>query len=128
MNPLEQGMLVSLLLPLVALPSAHDQTHYCGEAAQMRLLNLPPSEIDSATEITHSSIVYVGDRFAGYLYRTRQGAIYFNMGEVGNSMVKVSPEDQRTVADALNVQAVHGIQPVATQPVPTGAVSIVACY
>lgn len=93
----------------------------------MRQLNLPANNTSQSTEIAHASVIYVGDRFVGFLYATQSAGEYLHFGPVGEPS-NVAFADERLAAGALGAQASSGFQRLTPEHASLVGVNIMACY
>lgn len=87
---------------LAADTPTQTQISYCRRAEQMRNTNLPANDASAATDIVHSSVVYYGEAFAGIVYITRNGHVFYQNGLINPiGAPAANGEAERNVADAL---------------------------
>lgn len=93
----------------------------------MKLLNIPLNSGSRDTEIVHTSIVFVANRFTGFLYRTRDQKTWVHLGDTGLGPIP-AVSDMADGAHAFGVDPTVGFQRVQSNDVPMGDVSIISCY
>ena len=92
---------------LLPTPAGDTERSFCGSALQMRQLNLPANDTSQATQVAHGSVIYIGDRFVGFLYATQSEGIYVHFGPVERPN-NVAAADERLAAHILGAQAISG--------------------
>jgi hypothetical protein len=90
-------------------------------------LNLPANSTSAGTEITHASVVYVGDRFVGFLYATRAGSEYLHFGQVGRPS-NINADDQNLAARALGTKPTSGFQLLQSRQAHLTLINLLGCY
>lgn len=73
-------MIIPMLLIsglLVVADEMPMQSGACTVAGQMKSKMLPPDSTDSQTQVVHAALLYYGDAFAGVLYGTRAGTVWY---------------------------------------------------
>lgn len=126
-------MLLSLIVSAVMTipPSPPDAQHICRDARQMKDVNLPPVSTSAATDVEHVALVYSGERFAGVIYVTQEGDMWY---QVGTPKAAVDEGVGRAVVSALGFrnqyrqQTFYRIQPIALRELVTNGNSVLSCY
>lgn len=72
--------------------------HICHDALQMKDDNQPPGSTSAATDIKHVALVYRGDSFAGVIYITQEGGMWYQMG---TPRATIDEGTGRSVANAM---------------------------
>jgi hypothetical protein len=112
---------------LTQIPTSQNLRPYCRAARSVQSLNLPANETSSGTEIIHTSLIYVVDRFVGYLYELRDGKIYLHFGDVGR-LSAVSEGDINTAARSLGARAITGFQLTQFHAASLAGINVLSCY
>ena len=120
-------MIMAQATATVQWPSQSQHRTYCGAALQMQSLNLPSNSTSNETDITNTSIIFVNDRFVGFLYRTRKGDVFVYFGMPGRR-ANVSPGDEDLAAQALGAKPNSGFQLLQRKSTPPMEVNILECY
>lgn len=120
-------MLHVILSTFVQWPSMEVQESCCRDAQAMSSLNLPANKSSAHMEITHASVVYVDNRFVGFLYATRAGLEYLHLGQVGKAS-NISPDDQNTAARVLGAKPISGFQLLQLRQAPLMQINLMSCY
>jgi hypothetical protein len=118
---------VAMAALLLAVPSGDAQRSFCRDASQMRDLNLPPNTTSNSTDIVHSSIIYVADRFVGYLYVTQSEQVFVHFGSIGR-LINLAAADERLAATAFGAKASSGFQRLNLANASLAGLNIMACY
>lgn len=93
----------------------------------MRQLNLPANDTSQATQVAHGSVIYIGDRFVGFLYATQSEGIYVHFGPVERPN-NVAAADERLAAHILGAQAISGFQRLTLENASLAGINVMACY
>lgn len=122
-------MIIAVVFALAkpSLPAYQTSVAYCRKAYQMQDINLPPTSGSDDTNIKHADVLFVQDRFVGYLYRTRKGETWVHFGDLG-PLGNPSRTDIIASASDLRVKPIQGFQRVSSGPVPLGHVSLISCF
>jgi hypothetical protein len=126
-------MLLSLILSTIVTipPSPPTTRQICRDALQWKDENLPANSTSDATDVAHVTLVYGGDRFAGLIYVTRAGDLWY---EAGTPKAAVDESLGRSVVDALGFpnryhqQTFYKLQPTALRALVTSGKSMLSCY
>jgi hypothetical protein len=121
-----------IMSAVVVIPApTPNASHLCRDALQMKNVNLPPDSTSADTDVEHVALVYNGDSFAGEIYVTRDGDMWY---QLGTPRADVDEKIGRAIASTLGVsnqyheQRFYRIQPSALEALMRAGNSTLSCY
>lgn len=125
-------MLLSLIVSaVVAIQVPSNASSICRDALQMKDVNIPPGSTSTATDIEHVALTYSGNSFAGEIYITRDGDMWY---QLGTPRAAVDERTGRSVVNALGFsnqyhqQRFYKIQLGALRALVSAGFSLLSCY
>ena len=124
---------IVLTLAVTGKPPVASAPRYCDAVAQFKDVNLPANRTDDATDIAHGSAIFAHGIFAGFMFRTRAGALWYEDGIIAKNAVSANIANDVIAALGLHARGTGkgGFIPfgaVRLDGVIDGSISLEPCF